>query len=440
MTKSKVSIVKYEKPLDSVRKAVELANGFENLPKNAKVFIKPNIVYWNRHCFFPKWGMLTTSRVVEDVIVLLKEKGIQDITIGEGIVTEDPKDKETAKDAFEKLGYNKLKEKYGVKVINCFESPFKKTDLGNGVVVNLNSNMLESNFVVDIPALKTHAQCRVSLGIKNLKGLIDIASRKKMHGADPVKTLEYNVAQLANKIPPSLTVIDGIYTLERGPAMDGKAHRSNIIVASTDIFGADLVGSKLLGINPSEVPHLIQAAKDRKRPTDLSDIEVVGEKIEDLAKHHEWDYEYHGNNDLPLPFERDGIKGIKYHKYDTTMCTYCSGLNGIVLMAIKMTYKGKPFDNVEVLSGKIMEPTPGMNKTVLFGQCIYNKHKDNPVIKELVPIKGCPPSIEDVKEALKIIGVKVSPMFFKSLDTAPAFLMEKYKGKPEFEESFFKVQ
>ena len=53
--KSLVSIVKYEKPGESVRKVVELAKGLENLPAKAKVFIKPNVVYWNRNCRFPKW-------------------------------------------------------------------------------------------------------------------------------------------------------------------------------------------------------------------------------------------------------------------------------------------------------------------------------------------------------------------------------------------------
>ncbi|MHA1344502.1 MAG: DUF362 domain-containing protein, partial [Promethearchaeota archaeon] len=89
MSKSIVSIVKYEKGSESVRKAVELANGFENLDPSAKVFIKPNLVYWNRHCNFPKWGMLTTSSVIEEILILLKEQGVNDITIGEGIITED---------------------------------------------------------------------------------------------------------------------------------------------------------------------------------------------------------------------------------------------------------------------------------------------------------------------------------------------------------------
>ncbi|MFX0003865.1 MAG: DUF362 domain-containing protein [Candidatus Hodarchaeota archaeon] len=440
MNKSIVSIVKYEKPLDSVRKVIELANGFEHLQSKARVFIKPNIVYWNRHCDIPKWGVITTSRVIEDVIILLNEKGINDITIGEGIVSEDPKDTETAKDAFEKLGYNLLKDRYGVKIYNIFERPFEKIELTEGLTAKMNSDMINSDFLIDIPVLKTHAQCVVSLGIKNLKGLISIPSRKKFHSADPVRNLHFNVAQLANKIPPSLTIIDGIFTLERGPAFDGKAHRKNILIASTDIFAADIVGANLLDIDPSAVPHLVQAAKDRNRPLDLSDTDVLGEKIENLASPHEWDYIYLNNNTLPLPYQKAGISGIKYHKYDETMCTYCSGLNGILLSGIKMAWKGEPFDNIEILTGKVMKPTPGMDKTILVGQCIYNENKDDPNINEMIAIKGCPPSIEDVQNALKQVGIRVPSYFFKNLDKAPLLFMGRYQNNPEFEESFFQIK
>jgi len=440
MSKTVVSVVKYEKPRESVRKAIELVKGLEHLPEKAKVFIKPNVVYWNRNCDFPKWGVITTSRVIEDVIILLKEKGIEDIQIGEGIITEDIKDTETADDAWEKLGYNILRERYGVEPIDVMHRPFEKVELAEGLTIKMNSDMLKTDFLIDIPVLKTHAQCVVSLGIKNLKGLINMASRKKMHSADPLKSLDYNVAQLANKIPPSLTLIDGIYTIERGPAMDGKAHRSNVLVASTDVLSADLVGANLLGIDASAVPHLVQAAKDRDRPTDLTDIEIVGEKIEDLASPHEWDYEYLNDNTLPLPYYKAGIKGIKYHKYDTSLCTYCSFYTGIMLMSIKMAYKGKPFDDIEILLGKIAEPTEGNNKTILVGQCQFNKNKDHPAIKEMIPVKGCPPSQDDIQGALKQAGIRVPGAFFKSLDRAPVFLYEKYKNKPEFIEDFYQIQ
>jgi len=439
MSKSIVSIVKYEKPLDSVRKAIELANGFENLPVKGKIFIKPNLVYWNRHCDFPKWGMLTTSRVMEDIIILLKEKGVEDISIGDGIISDDPKDKETPKDAFEKLGYNILKEKYGVKIYDMFERPYEKVELTEGLTAKMNSEMLHADFLIDVPVLKTHAQCVVSLGIKNLKGLINIPSRKKFHGADLKFNLHYNVAQLANLIPPSLTVIDGIYTLERGPTFDGKARRSDVLVASTDILSADLVGSNLLGIDPIAVPHLVQAAKDRKRPTDLSDIEVKGENIEDLASPHGWEFVYENNNTLPLSYAKAGIGGIKYRRYDETMCTFCSFYNGIILVAIKEAWKGKDFDNIEVLTGKVMEPSPGNSKTILLGQCQYNKNKDHPNINQLIAIKGCPPDVEEIQAALKEAGIRAPSYLFKNIDKAPLLFLNKYKGKPEFEEQFYQL-
>ena len=64
MSKQIVAIVKYEKPLESVRKAVELCQGLDHLPPRAKVFIKPNIVFWTKAVNFPKYGVITTSRIV----------------------------------------------------------------------------------------------------------------------------------------------------------------------------------------------------------------------------------------------------------------------------------------------------------------------------------------------------------------------------------------
>jgi uncharacterized protein (DUF362 family) len=443
MTNSKVSVVKYEKPLESVRKLVDSVNLFDEIPQDAKIFIKPNIVYWNRFSNFPKWGVITSSRVIEDVVVLLKERGIDDISIGEGIVTGEIRDTETAADAFKKLGYNTLKEKYGVKPINTFERPFEKIDLGTGFNTKFSSDALEADVVINIPVLKTHSQAVVTLGFKNLKGLINQASRKKFHSADPEKDLHYNVAQLPTKLKKVITILDGIYTLERGPSMDGKVHRSNILVASTDILSADMVGSKLLGIEPTDVPHLVIAAKERNRPLDLSDVDVIGEKIEDLASHHEWDFIYNDEGTLPIPLVKRGVEGLKYRKYDSSLCTYCSGINGMLLLIIKNAWlarKGKPFDNVEFLNGKLQTPTPGMNKTILIGQCQVNMNKDHPDIKEMIPINGCPPSMEDVRHAFSQIGIELpGGMLDNSNKSGAGLLMAKYKGRPEFDESLFQI-
>ena len=439
MRKRIVSIVRYEKPLESVRRAVDLSHGLDHLPSKANVFIKPNIVFWTRTTPFPKWGVVTTSRVVEDMVILLKERGIDEITILEGIATYDPRDFEAPAYAFESLGYNILKRRYGVKVLNVFERPFKKIDLGADVVLNFNEDILQGDFVVDLPVLKTHSQAVVSLGIKNLKGLIDVPSRKRCHRPHPEKNLDYMIARLANRIPPSFTLIDGIYTTERGPYFEGKLRRSNILIASSDIFSADKVGAKVLGYDPCEVPHLVHAAQDFKRPIDLSDIEGVGEKIEAVASRHEYAFPYTDDGSLPKAFEKLGIKGLSYPRYDHTICTYCSGFTTVILRAIASAWRGEPWDDVEILTGKIMKPTPGKKKTILMGKCMYQANKKNANIKELIAVKECPPDLKEAMKALHQAGIDVSPAFFENMDMDAGFFMRRYEGKPGFEESFYQI-
>ncbi|MBW1669341.1 MAG: DUF362 domain-containing protein [Deltaproteobacteria bacterium] len=440
MNRKIVAIVRYEKPLESVRRVIDFCAGLDGIQSKARIFIKPNIPFWTTASVFPKWGVITTSRVVEDTVRILKERGFDNITIGEGMVIE-PNDRETPAHAFESLGYHVLKRRFGVRILNIHERTFRKVNLGSGVAVNFNTDILDSDFVINIPVLKTHAQTVVSLGIKNLKGMIDMKSRKKCHSAHPEKDLNYMIARLPNNLPPSLTLLDGIYTNERGPGYEGNIRRTDILVASRDLLSADKVGAKILGYEPSEVPHLVYAARVQDRPLNFSDLEIVGERIKDVASFHEYNFPYNEDGTLPRSMEKMGIKGLSYRQYDLTLCTYCVVINSVILRAIARAWKkrqGRPWDGVEVLTGKKMRPMPGNKKTILLGKCIYQANRDNPDIKEMIAIKGCPPEPRAVVRAFNQAGINLDPAIFERMDEVPGLFMKKYKGKAEFEESFFK--
>lgn len=438
--KNIVAIVRYMEPFNSVRKLVDLCKGLDGLSSSTRVFIKPNIVFWTEATNFPKWGVITTSRVVEDIIAVLKDYGVNDITIGEGTVVFDPKDKTMQYRAFEGLGYKVLKERYGIKYVNLFERPFEKIDLGDDVKLNFSTEILNSDFVVNLPVLKTHAQTVVSLGIKNIKGTIDIPSRKRCHNSDPGKDLNVLIARLADKMPPMFTLIDGIFTNERGPNIDGLARRSDLLIGSRDVFSADIVGARILGYEASDVPHLVYAAKNRGRSLDFDEIETVGEEIESVASYHAYDFPYNVQETLPLLMEKMGVKGLSYRKYDLTMCTYCSTINTLLFQAIIAAWKKIPWDDVEILTGKSMKPTPGKKKTILIGKCIYQANKDNPDIQEMIAVKGCPPQPEALFKALKQAGIDVDPEVFKEADKIPGIQLKKYKGKKGFDEQFFRIE
>ncbi len=428
-------------PWNPFEKLLNFLVALDHLPRGVNVLIKPNIAFWARAARIPKWGVITTSRVVEDMVVLLKEKGIDRITIGEGMVIMDPKDDTMPAHAFRTLGYETLKQRYGVNTVNLWDRPFQKKDLGDGIFLNYSTEILDSDFVVNLPVMKTHNQTVVSLGIKNLKGTIDMASRKKCHSMDPAVDLNVMVARLADPLPPMMTVIDGIFSNERGPGFDGKIRRSNILIASSDTLAADMLGASALGYSPCDVPHLAQAASRKGVPADLSTIAIKGEPLEAVTSRHEYDFHYSNApmNSLPVPLANMGIKGISYPKYDLSMCTYCSGVNGLILSAIRYAWKGQPWDEVEILTGKAMKPIPGMKKTILLGKCMYKANKNHPGIQEMIPVKGCPPKPADIVKALHQAGIEVDPGLFESMDLIPGFFMSRYEGRPEFDESLFRV-
>lgn len=439
MNGTKVAILKYQRNNNTVKKAVEKAGAFAALPSNAKVVIKPNIVVWLDGPY-PQWGVVTTSAIMEETVILLKEHGITDIAIVEGSLQMDPKATAIGQRAFSGLGYNKLRDRYGVRLLDVWARPFEKKEIADGLSLKINTDVLASDFLVNLPVLKTHAQVKVSLGIKNLKGFLNVASRKKCHNADKKTDLHFMISRLPGLMPPSATIIDGIYTIERGPSFDGKPRKSDLVIASSDMLAADMVGATLLGHDPASIPYLVHAAEDRGCKADLSGITVLGQRIEDAAAFHNYSFPYNADNSLPISFEKMGIRGIKFYKYDSTLCTYCSPLIGMLLTLIAMSYKGVPFDDVEFLTGKRLKPSFGMKKSILVGQCMCARNKNYEGPQEIVKIKGCPPDPKDAAAALKGIGIEIDPSVLTNFDMAGAFFMERFKNKPEFDTSFYTIE
>ncbi len=48
------------------------------------MLIKPNLMALDDSFPMPLYGGLTTTRLVEDMVILLKERGVASITVGEG--------------------------------------------------------------------------------------------------------------------------------------------------------------------------------------------------------------------------------------------------------------------------------------------------------------------------------------------------------------------
>lgn len=382
--KKKVAIVRYDGTFNSFARVLELCDGLDGLKDNDRILLKPNIL-WGGTKNFPPYGRVTTSTIVGYVLQTLKDRGYSNITIGEGTIVNKEMGSTTLR-GFNWSGIGKVAKRYGAKVVDFNSEPYEKVQLED-VKVRVSKWALESDFLIDLPVLKAHRQTRISLGMKNLKGCLAMSSKRKFH----MHNLNRLIALLNTKVQPSLTIIDGIYGLEKGPDFLGIPHRMDLIIASKDVFSCDIVGSMVMGISPSDVEHLREFASMTGRDISIDEIEVTGERIEEVNKKFDWQLSV---EDI---FHQARINGITIQEEGPSCCSGCMAIMSAMAAVFTKDCHDTDLDCIEVCMGSQVRPKEGSNKIFLLGDCAISANKD---LKNAVQIKGCPPPIQDTVMAM----------------------------------------
>jgi len=383
-----VSVVKVAEPLKSLREAVTLCDGFAGLDKDARILVKPNI---SVGLGLPPYGMITTTSILEELLQLLIEHGCGDITIAEGSIEVLGVD---TRKAYARTEIDKLARKYGVKLIDLNRGPFRHVELG-GFPAQIAQSALETDFLINVPVLKTHGLTKVSLGFKNLKGCLSPASKMKFHGSDRLNDL---IHLLNEAVRSHLTIIDGTYMLEKGPdTLLGTAHRKDLIVVSRDAFACDVVGSAILGIDPSEVGYLRSFAESHGRSLSMGAIQIEGEKdIDAVRERLEWKPDV--AKELLAPA---GITGISVPHPGDSLCSRCYGNLGLALVAFLNENPGMDCGGMVICCGKDVTPEHENQRAILYGNCAIKNHGGDTA--NAVSVKGCPPRLWDTLVAFHVM-------------------------------------
>lgn len=383
----RVGLVTIDNPRDALAKAIDLCAGFEGLRPDSRILIKPNLVVGAHRKSGTEPGSVTSAAIIEGMVQLLRERGCTRIAVGEGSIVLE----EFALDtdlAFRSSGIAAVAQKYDVELVDFHAGPSERVELGDSSV-RVATRALETDFFINMPVMKTHAQTKVSLGLKNLKGCLDLPSRKKFHDK---LDLEQSIALLASQIPVHLTIIDGTYGLRHGP-YGGDVVPINVVIAGKDRLSVDIVGSLVMDIDPRTVHHLGLYAQLIGRVVDPESLDVCGESIERVAKTVEWTFDWG-----PEPVRKHAVEGVLIETPGNSVCSGCSILLSAALNKFLAENKGARFDDVEICMGKEPIAKESSKQVVLLGKCPIFSNKDR---KDAIRVKGCPPSMHDVYEVLK---------------------------------------
>jgi uncharacterized protein (DUF362 family) len=261
-----VVVAEKDKPAELVRKAIKALGGMGRFVKKGnRVLIKPNIAFARP----PEGAANTNPEVVAELVQLCVEAGAKEVIVLD--YTLDP-----ARITYEMSGIAKAAEAKGARAVYISPRDFVLIEVPKGKIlsaydVRVLKQVLDADVFINVPIAKTHGSAQLTLGMKNLMGIIQ--DRGAWHRSGD---LHQCIADFVTAVKPHLTVIDAIRILASGgPKGPGRVEQKDTIIASTDIVAADAYATTLFGLTPNDVPHIIKAAELGVGVADLKRVKIV---------------------------------------------------------------------------------------------------------------------------------------------------------------------
>jgi uncharacterized protein (DUF362 family) len=355
---------------DAVSRALSLIGGLDSLIcPGDMVLIKPNLV----SALSYESGAVSNPYIIKALCRLAKEAGAGKLVIAEGssLIT-------NTMEAFEASGISRVAREEGAEIVDNKNTNTVFMGIPNGILLHrlqIPEVIMQADVIINVPVIKTHDVFPATLGLKNMKGVIQQKDKKRFH----LWGLAQAIVDLNKLVLPQVTVYDGIIGMEGLGPNSGTPANLGIIMAAWDVVAGDTVASRIIGINPLDIEYLRLAGEQGLGSTNLSEIEVLGESIEEVHKNY-----YRINVD----FAAYRQKGIKI--YETGTCTRCRQVMQTILLS-HLKDELNLLRNRTIIFGRGITPPKEIEGTLIcFGSCAQ-KYRN---MGEYLP--GCPPHPFDV--------------------------------------------
>jgi uncharacterized protein (DUF362 family)/Pyruvate/2-oxoacid:ferredoxin oxidoreductase delta subunit len=301
---SKVVLIRCESyNLSEVKKAVErgfhlLGGSSSFVAPNEKILLKPNWLSADP----PEKCVTTHPAIFKAVAEVLLNTGAK-LSYGDSPAFQNPDHvakKTGIADTATKLNIDPADFKSGKTIFFNEGRQNKKFTIANGV--------LDSDGVISLPKMKTHAFQKITGAVKNQFGCIPGTQKGEFHMRIPdANEFAKMLVDLNSYIRPRLYIMDGIMAMEGNGPRGGTPKKMNVILFSTDPIALDATVCRLMDLSP-ELVLTNKVGMEMGAGTYLKeDIEILGDPIESfIAK------DFLVNRDPIKPFKPNkGINVIK---------------------------------------------------------------------------------------------------------------------------------
>jgi uncharacterized protein (DUF362 family) len=121
--------------------------------------------------------------------------------------------------------------------------------------------VLDADFVVSMPKVKTHHWAGVTLSLKNMFGVVPGVKYGWPKNLLHWYGIQQCIVDLGATVPIHFVIADAIVCMEGNGPLAGTSHRLDRIILSDDPVAADATCARLMGLGPERIPHIAETAK-----------------------------------------------------------------------------------------------------------------------------------------------------------------------------------
>jgi len=254
--RSRVAVLRAEQycqQLDQI-----LGEGLRLFPINVRgktVVLKPNLVD-----YLPGNAINTHPMLVLAAAVAFRRLGAKSVVVAEG-----PGHQRDTGLVLSQSGYQESLRDETIRFVDLNRDDLIRTPLRASYTgmkeLWLPRTVLEADFLVSMPKIKTHHWSGVTLAMKNMFGIVPGARYGWPKNILHWKGIQESILDLCATVPIHFVIADGIMAMEGNGPLNGTPRPLGRIVLADDPVAADATCAQMMGFEPDRIIHIHEGAK-----------------------------------------------------------------------------------------------------------------------------------------------------------------------------------
>ena len=254
--RSRVAILNVEQYSDKIGETLAAGLALFRLNvRNKAVVLKPNLVD-----YAPGECINTHSMLVVAAAEAFRRLGARSIVVADG-----PGHQRDTQLVLSESGYERRLVDAGLRFVDLNRDRLLRTRLDaeySGLkCLWLPRTVLEADFVVSMPKIKTHHWAGATLSMKNMFGAVPGIRYGWPKNILHWSGIQESILDICATLPLHFVIADGIVAMEGNGPLQGTPRSLGKVVLADDPVAADATCARLMGLEPRRVAYIQESAK-----------------------------------------------------------------------------------------------------------------------------------------------------------------------------------